>query len=99
MMLLHGEESVTFVKPLVPETKYLVTKKCVDLQDKGSGALMITDYTIAEAETGETASVVRAGIFIRGMGGFGYKGTIKSVYPAIPEREPDMVEEEATLSN
>jgi hypothetical protein len=99
MMLLHGEESVTFVKPLVPETKYLVSKKNVDIQDKGSGALLMTEYSIAEADTGDVASVVRAGIFIRGMGGFGYKGTIKSVYPATPSRQPDLVQEEPTLSN
>jgi len=99
MMLLHGEESVTFVKPLMPDTKYRVNETIADMQDKGSGALMIADSTISEVDSGDVAAVVRSGIFIRGMGGFGHKGTVKNVYPALPKRNPDMVKEEVTDSN
>ena len=69
------------------------------MQDKGSGALMIADSTITEVDSGDVSAIVRSGIFIRGMGGFGHKGTIKNVYPALPKRNPDMVKEEVTDSN
>ena len=50
---------------------------------------MISDSTIKEAETGDQVAVVRSGIFIRGLGGFGHKGTIRTVYPSPPKRAPD----------
>ena len=53
MMVLHGEEQVTFEKPLVHGTRYVIEESLADLQDKGKGALMIIDARILEAETRE----------------------------------------------
>ena len=36
---------------------------------------------------------------MRGMGGFGHKGTIKSTIPKPPNRVPDFVKEEKTERN
>lgn len=77
MMLLHGEEEITVHKPLEIDTKYTVSEKLVDFQDKGKGGLLIIDSLIKN-EKGELQSVVRTSLFIRGAGGFGHKGTIKS---------------------
>lgn len=96
MMLLHGEESVTMIKPLEPGTKYNIFEKIVDIQDKGKGALMYVDAEIKEADSGTHVSTVRTSLFIRGIGGFGYKGTIKNPFPKNPKRAPDMVKEEKT---
>jgi hypothetical protein len=57
------------------------------------------DNEIRDAETNELCVVVRMALFIRGIGGFGYKGTIKSEYPPIPKSNPDMVQEEKTRPN
>ena len=99
MMLLHGEEQVTFEKPLVPGEKYIVEESIADLQDKGKGALLIFDAKILEASTRELQSTVRTSLFVRGLGGFGYKGTVKSSFPKVPKRAPDFVKEEVTQKN
>ena len=44
-------------------------------------------------------SVVRSSLFVRGIGGFGHKGTIKSNYPKPPKRDPDFAGEEVTQKN
>jgi len=60
---------------------------------------MIVDSEITDAETKKVQSVVRTSLFVRGIGGFGYKGTVKNVFPAIPKRAPDMTTEEPTTKN
>lgn len=50
-------------------------------------------------DKGELQSVVRSSLFVRGLGGFGYKGTIKQQFPVTPKRAPDMVQEEKTTPN
>jgi len=71
----------------------------VDLQDKGKGGLMIVDSEISDASTKKLQSVIRTSLFVRGLGGFGYKGTIKNPFPAVPKRAPDMTKEEPTTKN
>ena len=99
MMLLHGEEQVIFAKPLVPGEKYVVEENIVDLQDKGKGALLIFDSKILSAATRELHTTVRSSLFVRGIGGFGHKGTIKQSFPAVPKRAPDFVSEEPTAKS
>lgn len=99
MMLLHGEEEVTIHAPLMVDTKYTVKESIADVQDKGKGGLLIFDSEIYETETNKLQSVVRSSLFVRGLGGFGHKGTIKQVFPKPPKRAPDMSKEEATSPN
>jgi len=73
---VHGEEHITFVSPLVIGRKYRIEEKIVDLQDKGSGGLMTIDSCIFESETRKLVATLRSSVFIRGIGGFGHKGTI-----------------------
>lgn len=96
MMLLHGEESITIEKPVEPGMTYVVEENIADLQDKGKGGLLIFDAKIKEKETGELVSTVRSSLFIRGIGGFGHKGTVVTKYPKPPKRAPDMEKEEVT---
>lgn len=60
---------------------------------------MIVDTEIMDAATKKIQSVVRTSLFVRGIGGFGYKGTVKNPFPAIPKRAPDMTAEEPTTKN
>lgn len=99
MNLLHGEETITIEQPLKSDTKYIVTEKITDLQDKGKGAVLIFDAEIREASTKKLQSTVRSSLFVRGLGGFGYKGTVKNVFPEIPKRQPDLTVEEKTTKN
>merc|ERR1711957_1112921 len=90
MMILHGEESVYFIKPIESGVKYSVTDKVSDIQDKGKGALLVIDGEIRIAETGEHVCTVQFSLFIRGLGGFGYKGKGGKVYPTAPKRASDI---------
>jgi len=96
MSLLHGEESVIFIKPIEPDVKYTVTDKVSDIQDKGKGTLLVVDGEIRNAETGEHVCTVQTSLFIRGIGGFGYKGKGAKRYPAAPARASDIEIEDKT---
>ena len=99
MQLLHGEETITIEQPLKTDTKYVVQEKIVDLQDKGKGSVLIFDAEIREVATNALQSTVRSSLYVRGLGGYGYKGSVKNPFPAIPKRAPDMSVEEKTTKN
>lgn len=99
MHLLHGEEQVTFNTPLKVDTKYIVQERMLDIQDKGKNALLIVESEIREVETKVLQSTIRTSLFVRGIGGFGYKGTVKNQFPKAPTRAPDMTQAEITTKN
>jgi acyl dehydratase len=58
---------------------------------------LICKAELIEKETKQVAAICQASLFIRGIGGFGYKGTVKSVVPsAMPKRPADYTVEETT---
>ncbi len=96
MMLVHGEQFLEIKKPLPTSGTVTSTPKIVNIFDKGSGLLMVTDVTSRD-EAGDVLTVGRSAMFIRGIGGFGgERGTSEKV--EIPERAPDIVHEEPTLN-
>ena len=84
MMLLHGEENLEIFKPIVPGQKYDVQEKVVDCQDKGKMTFLFIEAEIKNSETKELAAKVLSTIIIRGVGGFGHKGTLSVKYPSVP---------------
>ena len=99
MKLLHGEEALFFEKPLEAGKKYILQDELKDVQDKGTGCLLIADTEIREADTNDLCVTIRTGTFLRGTEKFGWKGTIKAEYPKTPKRDPDMVAVEETTKN
>lgn len=99
MMLLHGEEYLENYKPIQAGTKLSISEKILDVQDKGSGGAIIIENTVANADTKEVHAKLITTLFVRGLGGFGYKGTYKSPIPTVPKRAPDAVSEEKTDPN
>lgn len=96
MMLVHGEQYLEIKKPLPTSGTVISTPKIVNIFDKGSGLLLVTDVTSRD-EQGDVLTVGRSSMFIRGIGGFGgERGSSEKV--EIPDREPDVVHEESTLS-
>jgi acyl dehydratase len=80
---LHGRQEVIIHKPLPPAGSTTARSRIVDVFDKGSAALIVTD-TETEFFTNRTT------IFVRGAGGFGgERGPSTRVPP--PERGPDAV--------
>lgn len=86
--LLHGEEEITILKPIKGDgTKYRFEFKFLDFQDKGKMTVFIAEKLLKEVESGEVCVRIVNQCVVRDMGGFGFKGTMKSVLlESKPER-------------
>ncbi len=96
MMLVHGEQQLEVAKPLPRAATVESTFTVADILDKGSGLLLVVDVASRD-EDGEHLATSRTSVFIRGIGGFGGERG-KSGALDIPDRQPDFVHEERTLS-
>src|ERR1700739_3495977 len=70
-MLVHPEQAFELHRPLPVAGTVRSTATVTGIYDKGSGALVVTENEALDAATGEPLVTSRAGIFIRGEGGFG----------------------------
>lgn len=62
----------------------------MDVADKIKG-LLITKESKCTDENGELVSISTQSIFIKGLGGFGDKGTLRSTCPRKPQTKPDKI--------
>ena len=102
MMILHGEQHLEIIRPLRTGFRLITKGKIADIADKGKGAFAIFELNTYEVEEdGKETHVIRQymGLFIRGIGGFGYKGTVQLPLPAPPKRDPCKTLEEKTEAN
>ena len=63
---------------------------------------MIIEGEVREALSDAMVAKVRSGFYIKGVGGFGHRGTVKVIeegIQAVPDREPDFVGVEKTQPN
>jgi acyl dehydratase len=88
-MLVHAEQSLTLHRPLPVEGRASITSKLVSIYDKGSGALVVTESTAADGETGTPMVSTTSSAFIRGEGGFGGDRGPSATWER-PLREPDL---------
>lgn len=96
MMLVHGEQGLFIKKTLPVEGTITCTPTIRNIYDKGSGMLIATEVSCVDAN-GEEVAVTTGSMFIRGLGNFGgERGETEVV--AIPDRAPDVVHEEKTLT-
>lgn len=80
---LHGRQELTMHRPLPPRGRARARSRIVDVQDKGSAAVIVT-----ESRTPFFTS--RISVFVRGAGGFGgARGA--STRTGVPDRAPDAV--------
>lgn len=87
-MLVHAEQAFELHRPLSPAGTAMVTSKVTGIHDKGSGALVVTEATATDAESGELLVTSRSSVFIRGEGGFGGDRGPASDWKE-PSRTPD----------
>lgn len=99
MMLLYGEENLEIIKPITSEIKLRVEERIFDVADKGKMTALTEESLIKNAETGELLVRILKTLMIRGVGGFGHKGTGGVKYPDVPNRAPDFILEEASSPN
>jgi len=70
-LLVHAEQAFELHRPLPVEGRARTVATVRGIYDKGSGALVVTEYQAVDAATGEPLVTARSGLFIRGEGGFG----------------------------
>ena len=70
-MLVHGEQGITLHQPLPTDAEFLTSGKVTGVYDKGSGAVITSESTSTDKNTGDPLFTLRQSIFIRGEGGFG----------------------------
>ncbi|HZE33530.1 MAG TPA: MaoC/PaaZ C-terminal domain-containing protein [Actinoallomurus sp.] len=87
-MLVHAEQAFELHRPLPPEGTVRATSKVTGIYDKGSGALVVSEATAVDPETGEAVITSRSSAFIRGEGGFGGDRGPRDDWAA-PDRKPD----------
>jgi acyl dehydratase len=87
--VLHGEQAFTVHEPLPAEGTARMAMTVEGIYDKGSGALVRTETTVRDADTGNLFLTSRGSLFVRGEGGFGGTQAPASEW-ALPERAADL---------
>jgi acyl dehydratase len=89
-MLVHAEQGLTLHRPLPVNGRVQVTSTVTGILDKGSGALVVSEATATDVESGEPLVTTTSSAFIRGEGGFGGDRGPSSSWQA-PDSRPDIV--------
>lgn len=91
--VVHGEQKFTLHRPLPTAARVRGTARVLDIVDKGAGkgAVVYTERTLTDADSGEPLASLVHTAFCRGDGGFG--GPARPSPPAspLPHRPPDFV--------
>jgi acyl dehydratase len=69
--LVHAEQAFTVHGPLPVEGTARAVSRVSGIYDKGKAALVVTESTLVDANTGASLATTRSSVFIRGEGGFG----------------------------
>jgi acyl dehydratase len=91
LMVVHGEQSVTFHKPMPTEAEIIADSRIAGAYDKGpgKGAVIYTETVIKDAKTGEPIATLLGSTFARGDGGFGGPSDGAPAPHEVPTRAPD----------
>ncbi len=90
-MLVHAEQSIELYGALPTAASVRTTSTLTAIYDKGSGALVRSESTTVDAETGRPVFSAGTGLFIRGEGGFGGERGPSGGQEPFPTRSPDQV--------
>jgi acyl dehydratase len=93
LKVVHGEQSFRIHKPLAPSGTLIGKMKITDVIDKGAGkgAVLHTERTLWDKDTGEKIATLVHTTFCRGDGGFGGAKRESPPPHAMPDRPPDAV--------
>src|SRR5262249_61060675 len=97
--ILHGEQGLTLHRPLPVAGTVIGKTRIKDIVDKGRerGALMFTERSILDKETGAQIATLTSTTVMRGDGGFGGpNGPTPAPHP-LPKRAPDAALDIATV--
>lgn len=91
--VLHGEQGMEFLAPLPAAGRVRARTRVTGIVDKGTGrgALVYTERTGVDADSGQALFRVTHTSFARNDGGFGGpSGPVRPAHP-LPQRAPDLV--------
>ncbi|XP_057365697.1 peroxisomal multifunctional enzyme type 2-like [Daphnia carinata] len=88
--VLHGEQYIEVHKDIPTSGTLEASLKVVDILDKKSGAVIVTNVEVVD-ETGDKVISAQWSIFVVGAGGFGGKRNSDHIVPSVdpPKRKPD----------
>jgi acyl dehydratase len=89
-MALHAEQAVTLHAPLPVTARVRARCTVHGIFDKTSGALVVSEVDICEADSGVALLTARSGTFLRGEGGFGGDRGPRTEWQR-PGRDPDVI--------
>lgn len=95
--ILHGDQTLNVHRSIPTSGTVDQTGRIVDIYDRGRGALIAIEVVSVLQKTGETLFTNRAGVYVRGEGGFGGDPGPTSGGGPPTGRDPDHVVEVATL--
>jgi acyl dehydratase len=100
LMALHGEHKIELYRSIIPGAKLITEAKVANIADKGSGALLTFELSTYEVKDGGKKELLFINYhngFLRGLGGFGFKGIATAPFPNPPKKAPCKVLEDKTL--
>ncbi len=99
MMVVDGERSITFHKPMPRSAKITADARVIGAFDKGpgKGAVIMIENVLKEAGSGDPLATLVMTMFARGDGGFGGPSDGQPEPHKVPERAPDRSVDLATL--
>lgn len=97
--VLHGEQVTELLAPLPPKAKLRHRSTIKDVFDKGKHALVVTEVTSFDADSGEPLVRNQITTLVRGAGGFGGERGPSADVNVPPERPADAVITEKTHEN
>ncbi|GBD85356.1 maoC like domain protein [bacterium BMS3Abin02] len=95
ILLVHGDQEVVTHRALPTSATVTQAGRIAEIWDKGKGALVVIEVVGRDA-SGDMLYTARAGLYLRGEGGFGGAPGPRPGDIA-PDREPDLVVESPTL--
>jgi acyl dehydratase len=91
MMVVDGERTITFHKPMPGAANIVAESRVVGAWDKGAGkgAVISTETVLREKASGDRLATLLGSLFARGDGGFGGPSEGQPAPHQVPSRAPD----------
>ena len=88
-LLVHGQQAITFHKPLPVSGSAGIQGQVVAMYDKGKAAVVVTETVATDLADGQPLFTNRSSVFIRGEGGWGGDRGPSGPQNEPPDRAPD----------
>jgi (3R)-3-hydroxyacyl-CoA dehydrogenase / 3a,7a,12a-trihydroxy-5b-cholest-24-enoyl-CoA hydratase / enoyl-CoA hydratase 2 len=97
--VLHGEQFTELLRPLPSKATLRSRPRIKDIFDKGKNALVVTEVTTFDADSGEALVRNEVTTFVRGAGGWGGDRGPATDINLPPDRKPDATVTQMTQPN